>query len=233
MGPNHTLFITATDTGVGKTLISGLLLGFLRGKGIEAGYQKWVGTGAADNSADLDTCLDISGVETSPDPLDQQAPYRFNFPASPHLAAELEGVTIDLEKIIGAYRRMADRHEVLVVEGAGGLLVPLSRELLLADLLAQLELPTIIVSRSGLGTINHTLLTIEAMRARRIPIAGVICTDSKDEDEVIAGDNMKILAGMGRIEVFGRLPYCQNEQELKDAFLPIGKRIMAALPYPG
>lgn len=229
MRPNHTLFITATDTGIGKTLICGLLLGFLHDKDIETGYQKWVGTGAAGKSADLEDCFDISGLATDPDLLELQAPYRLEFQASPHLAAELAGVKIDPEKIIGAYREMAANHEVLVVEGVGGLLVPLTRKRLLADLLARLKPPTIIVARSGLGAINHTLLTIEAMRTRQIPILGIIFTDSADEDEVIVRDNLKIIAEMGRVEVLGRLPYCHNKQELTEAFLPIGERIMTAL----
>jgi dethiobiotin synthetase len=223
------LFITATDTGVGKTMASGLLLGFLHHKGIAAGYQKWASTGATGNSADLTTCLNLSGLEPDPDLLELQVPYRFAFPASPHLASELEERQIEPERIVNAYREMVEKFEVLIVEGVGGLLVPLNRELLLADLVARLKLPTIVVARGGLGTINHTLLTIEALRARRIPILGVIFTDSEDEDEIIVRDNMGVIAEMGRVEVIGRLPYCRRENELIENFTPLGEKIAARL----
>ncbi|MCA1766524.1 MAG: dethiobiotin synthase [Desulfobulbaceae bacterium] len=225
MRENKTLFITATDTGVGKTMVSGLLLGFLRDKGIDAGYQKWASTGARENCPDLTTCLKISGLKPEPGLLDRQAPYRFAFPASPHLAAELEKRKIEPARIIAAYREMTKRHEVLVVEGVGGLLVPLNRDLLLVDLVARLRLPVIVVARSGLGAINHTLLTIEALKAREIGIAGAIFTDSADEDEVIVRDNMRFIAETGGIEVLGRLPYCPEKKELIREFVPIGEKI--------
>ena len=229
MSKGKTIFITATDTGVGKTMVSGLLLRFLRQQTIKTGYQKWASTGDAENSADLSTCLEMAGLEPDPNLLDLQVPYRFTFPASPHLAAELEQKEIDPEIIVSAYQEMAKRYEVLVVEGVGGLLVPLRRDLLLADLLGRLKLQTIIVARTGLGTINHTLLTIEAMRSRQIPMAGVIFTDAEEVDEVLVQDNMKTIAEIGRIEVLGRLPYCRGEKKLIEAFTPVGERIIALL----
>ena len=231
MSKGKTIFITATDTNVGKTMVSGLLLRFLCQQAIKTGYQKWASTGDAEKPADLSACLEIAGLEPDPTLLDLQVPYRFTFPASPHLAAELEQKEIDPEIIVSAYQEMAKRYEVLVVEGVGGLLVPLRRDLLLADLLGRLKLPTIIVARSGLGTINHTLLTIEAMRSRQIPMAGVIFTDAEDADEVLVQDNMKTIAEIGRIEVLGRLPCCRGEKELIEAFNPVGERIVALLGF--
>ena len=229
MSKIKTIFITATDTGVGKTMISGLLLRFLRQQTIKAGYQKWASTGDAENPADLSACQELAGLEPDPALLDLQVPYRFAFPASPHLAGELEQKAIDPEKIVRAYQEMAERYEVLVVEGVGGLLVPLRRDLLLADLLGRLKLPAIIVARSGLGTINHTLLTIEAMRSRQIPVAGVIFTDTIEEAEVLVRDNMKTIAETGRVEVLGHLPHCRDQNELIGAFAPIGAKIVDLL----
>lgn len=228
---NNTLFITATDTDVGKTMVSGLLLRFLHSQSIKVGYQKWASTGDAENPADLVACLEMAGIERDPTILDLQVPSRFTFPASPHLAGELENKEIDPDIIIGAYQEMVKRYEVLIVEGVGGLLVPLRRDLLLADLLAQLKLSSIIVARSGLGTINHTLLTIEALRFRKIPVFGVIFTDTEDDAEVIVEDNMKIIAETGRIEVLGHLPYCREEEELIKAFTPIGVKICSLLDH--
>ncbi len=231
MSKKRSVFITATDTGVGKTMISGLLVRFLRQQTIKAGYQKWASTGDAENPADLSACQKMAGLEPDPTLLDLQVPYRFAFPASPHLAGELEQRAIDPERIISAYLEMAERNDVLVVEGVGGLLVPLRRDLLLADLLSRLKLPTIIVARSGLGTINHTLLTIEALRSRQIPVAGVIFTDAAEETEILVQDNMRTIAETGRIEVLGHLPHCQGEKELHEAFAPIGERIIALLGF--
>jgi len=226
---NKTLFITATDTGVGKTMVSGLLLSYLHRHSINAGYQKWVSTGDAENPADLLSCMKMADIEQNPNLLNLQVPYRFKFPASPHLAAALEKKKIDPEKITNAYRKMCAIYEIMVVEGVGGLLVPLRDDLLLADLLASLNLPTILITRSGLGTINHTLMTIEAMHSRQIPVTGVIFTDTAEGNEVIVQDNIKTISKIGQIEVLGRLPYCRDEKELIEAFTPIGERILALL----
>jgi dethiobiotin synthetase len=226
-----TIFITATNTGVGKTTISGLLLRFLNQQAIKTGYQKWASTGDAENPADLAACLKMAGLEADPTLLDLQVPYRFTFPASPHLAAELEQKEIDPGIIISAYQEMVKRYEVLVVEGVGGLLVPLRRDLLLADLLGRLKLPTIIVAHTGLGTINHTLLTIEALRSRQIPVAGVIFTDSTGVEEVLVRDNMKTIAETGQIKILGRLPHCRDQNELIGAFAPIGRKIIDLLGF--
>ncbi len=230
MSPAKSLFITATDTGVGKTLVSGLLLNYLLRGGVKAGYQKWAATGVDDGRiADLADCLKIAGLKPERELLDRQVPYRFTFPASPHLAAEMEGIEIEPEKIIADHRKMAEKYEILIVEGVGGLLVPLNRELLLADLLGRLKLSTLIVARSGLGAINHTLLSIEALRSRAIPIAGVVFTDSGDEEETIAADNMETIGAIGKVEILGRLPYCRSPEELVDRFEPIGAKISRIL----
>lgn len=226
MNSGKAIFITATDTGVGKTMVSGLLLKFLLEHSIKGGYQKWVSSGDAENPADLVSCLQTAGIAADPEILDLQVPYRFDFPASPHLAAELENRQVDPEKIISAFMTMTTNHEVLIVEGVGGLLVPLTRNLLLADLLARVQVPTIIVARSGLGTLNHTLLTIEALRSRQIPLTGVIFTDDENTNETLVRDNMKTVAEIGQAEVLGRLPYCSDQQELIEAFTPIGEKIL-------
>ncbi|OGQ94616.1 MAG: dethiobiotin synthase [Deltaproteobacteria bacterium RIFOXYD12_FULL_57_12] len=200
------IFVGGTDTSVGKTLVCGLLLAYLRKQGIEAGYQKWVSTGDTTGAADLDFCLSTAGMTAVPEEIDLQVPYRFSFPASPHLAAELEGKTVDPEIIVDRWRRLRARYDILLVEGVGGLLVPLRRDLLLADLLARLVMPTLIVARSGLGTLNHTLLTLEALRTRAVPILGVVFSDAESqEDQMLVADNMRTIAEIGRVEVFGRL----------------------------
>lgn len=229
MSATRQLFITATDTGVGKTLISGLLLGYLREQGIKTVYQKWVATGCSGTVADLEQVEKLAGRETAPPPLDLQVPYRFSLPASPHLAAERAEREIDPQVLIAAYEGLKESYEILLVEGVGGVLVPLRRDLLLADLVARLQIPTLLVARSGLGTLNHTLLSLEALRSREIPVLGVLFTAGHTEDETIAADNLLTVAELGRVKVFGRLPWCDNEAELAAAFRQIGREIMASL----
>lgn len=232
----NSIFITATDTSVGKTLISSLLLDFLLRSGVRADYQKWVSTGDLGIPADLKSCLDFAGLDVDPRNLDEQVPFRFQLAASPHLAAEQEGATIDVEELTAKWRRMASSCQFLIVEGVGGLLVPLRRDLLLADLLARLQIPTLVVARSGLGTLNHTLLTMEAMRQRAIPALGVVFCDSHaHEDERLVADNMSTIETLGATRVFGRVPWIANDLDGgrgRKIFAPIGQAILAAVDFP-
>lgn len=228
-----TVFIAGTGTGVGKTYVSALLLQYFLEKGFDTGYQKWVTTGDAERPPDLYFCMHTSGLAANDVDIDLQVPYRFSFPASPHLAAEREGRQIDPELIIIAYEKMLARYERLVVEGVGGLLVPLRRDLLLIDLLARLRPPVLLVTRSGLGTLNHTFLSLEALRRRHIPILGVIFSDEaglNHEDLVV--DNMHTIAEIGRIRVFGRLPRtgpATDSQQRRKYFRPLGAAILEEL----
>lgn len=229
MSRGRQLFITATTTGVGKTLISGLLLDYLWKQGVKAGYQKWVATGCGGTVADLERVRQLAGQEVNPPPFDLQVPYRFPFAASPHLAAELAGQKIDPEVLISAYATLKDRYEALLVEGVGGVLVPLNRDLLLAELVARLQIPTLLVAQTGLGALNHTLLSLEALRSREIPMTGVLFTDGPAEDETIAADNLRTIGQLGRVKVFGRLPWAGSDAELRTAFKPLGRALAATL----
>lgn len=228
---NNTLFVTGTDTSVGKTYVCARLLEFLKAKGIQAGYQKWVATGVkAGLPEDLALCLKAASISPKPELVQQQAPYCFSFPASPHLAAEMEDRTVDPEVIEANYKSLAAKYEWLIVEGVGGIMVPLRRNLLLADLLKRLQPTTLVVARSGLGTLNHTLLTLEALRNREIPLLGVVFSDSKDrEDERLVQDNMQIIEEIGMVRVFGRLPRQQNDAKARSAFIPVGQAIWEQL----
>lgn len=226
MAFDNTVFITATDTSVGKTYISGLLLAYLIDHGINCGYQKWISTGNRRMSEDLAFCLQLAEIPFMEEMIDQHVPYRFQFPAAPHLAAELDNREVKPEIILANYEAMSIRYQKLIVEGVGGLMVPLRRDLLLIDFMAPLKIKTILVCRSGLGTINHSLLSIEALRHRNIPLLGLVFTDSgPGEDEILSMDNMKVVEELGRTKVFGRLPWCENTEDAKKCFAPIGEKI--------
>ena len=229
--PENTLFVTGTDTSVGKTYVCARLLEFLCARGVQAGYQKWVATGVYEETVeDLAFCAKAAGMKPDPELLVQQVPFRFRLPASPHLAAEEEERQVDPDVIVENYVSLAENYEYLIVEGVGGLMVPLRRDLLLADLLAKLRPRTLVVARSGLGTLNHTLLTLESLRLRKIPVLGVVFSDSETlEDERLAQDNMGTIEELGLVRVFGRLPRQDAEKDARASFVPIGRAILEQL----
>lgn len=229
--PSNTLFVTGTDTSVGKTYVCSRLLEFLKNKGIQVGYQKWVATGTdAGLPEDLALCLSAAGISPSPELVEQQVPFCFKFPASPHLAAEMEDRTVEQEVIIEKYITLAAIYKYLIVEGVGGIMVPLRRDLLLADLLARLRPRTLVVARSGLGTLNHTLLTLEALRSRQIPVLGVVFSDAgEQEDQRVVKDNIQTIEEMGSVQVLGRLMRHLNDEKAVSSFMPVGQAILDQL----
>lgn len=165
-------FVTGTDTGVGKTVVACALARGLARRGLDVGAMKPIETGVgAAGPLDALALRDAAGAG---DPLADVCPQRFALAAAPTVAAAAEGREVDLDAVRGAWSRLAARHAWLVVEGAGGLLVPAAKGACMADLARELGLPLVVVARGGLGTINHTLLTLEAASARGLPVAGVV-----------------------------------------------------------
>ncbi len=189
--------IAGTDTGIGKTVFAAALTG-----AIGATYWKPVQSGL-DEGTDTASVADLSGAP--PERLLPEA-YRLVTPCSPHLAAEIDGVTIDPARLT------PPPADPLVVELAGGLMVPLTRELLTIDLVATWGLPVILVARTALGTINHSLLSIEAMRSRGIAIYGIAFVGDA------VPDSEETIAAMGRVRRLGRL----------DMVLPLDRETLAA-----
>ena len=185
-------FVTATDTGVGKTFITAALAKALRGRGRDVAVFKPVQSGARADDPSGDAAL-----------LGADCVYAFAAALAPLVAARAEGRTIELEPILARAGELAREHELLLVEGAGGLLVPLADDLDIADLAAALGLPLVVVARAGLGTVNHTLLTIEAAKARGLEIAGVVLNGKNDEST--AGNAALIEAGSG-VRVLAQVP---------------------------
>lgn len=179
------LIITGTDTDVGKTVFAAALA-----SAVGAYYWKPVQAGT-EGGGDKERVTALSGL-----PADRLLPeaYRLATPCSPHRAAAIEGVVVD------AARLQPPPQRPLVIEGAGGALVPVTPDLLYADLFARWALPTVVVARTALGTINHSLLTIEALRARGIPILGIAFVGEPVEDSEAT------IARLGRVKRLGRLP---------------------------
>lgn len=173
------IFVTGTDTGVGKTFVTAGLLSMLRKSGIDAVPMKPVQTGChgparSRTAPDADFALRTADLKPSRRDYRLHCPYMFMTPCSPHLAARLEKRCISPPTIVKAFETLAGRHDFVVVEGAGGLLVPIHERYTMADLASQLRLPALLVARAGLGTINHTLLSVAELRRRRIPIQAIV-----------------------------------------------------------
>ncbi len=222
------LVVSGTDTGVGKTVACGLLLGFLRRTGAACGYQKWAATGGKAPADDLVRVCELSGMDMERDAERLRVDYCLAKPASPHLAAETEGERIDPDRLLASTMEMAAGLDRLIVEGAGGLMVPLNRETLIIDLIARLAAPVLLVARTGLGTINHTLLSLAALEARGISCAGVVLSDEEEDiDEEIARDNQETIARMGGAPVLGRLRRCRDHAALAAGFAPLAEKLAA------
>jgi len=165
-------FVTGTDTGVGKTVVACALVRGLRERGLDVGVMKPSETGV-DERGPLDAQALREAAEVA-DPLDLVCPQQLALPAAPSVAAAAAGREVDLVAIRSAWMELCRRHPWMVVEGAGGLLVPLARGLDMAGLAAELGLRVLVVARAALGTYNHTLLTLEALRQRGLTLAGVV-----------------------------------------------------------
>lgn len=194
------IIVTGTDTGIGKTVFSAALAGALDGfywKPIQAGL---------DEETDSQTVMKLSGL-----PAQRILPeaYRLRTPASPHLAAELDGVTIEHGSL-----EVPEKDRPLVVEGAGGLLVPLTRSVTYIDLMARWRVPVVLCARTTLGTINHSLMSIEALRARGIALLGIVFIGEENVE------SERIIVEMGKVRRLGRLPHVVplTRETLRDAF---------------
>ena len=199
------LFVTATDTGVGKTEVACALLGAARAAGVDAVGMKPAQSGATPGEpSDAERLLEASGrVE----PLEAICPYALQAPLAPAVAARLEGREISLSRILEAAHALAARHAAVLVEGAGGLLVPLTERETYADLAAALGLPVLVVARAGLGTINHTALTVEALRRRGLPIAGIVLNRTAREDDPSVPHNAGEIARLTGVAPAALLPF--------------------------
>ena len=166
------LFVTGTDTGAGKTVVACAVVRSLRDRGLDVGVMKPIETGVDPDTGPLDASA-LRAAAGDPDPLDRVCPLQFALPAAPNVAAASEGRGVDLARVHHVYEDLARQHDWMVVEGAGGLLVPTTDDATMADLARDLELPVLVVARAALGTINHTRLTLEEVTRQGVDLVGV------------------------------------------------------------
>ena len=201
------IYIIGTDTDVGKTVVCAGLMYLLKSKGYDCCYFKPVSSGGRQTengffSYDVSFVKEVSGFNEDDEMIN---PFRFKTPVSPHLASEAEGFAVDKEIILDRYRKLSEKYRYIVAEGCGGLAVPLSRAgYMQFQLIKEMGLSCILVSRTVLGTINHTLLTLSFAQNAGIPIKGIIF--SGFSDRTLERDNIETIRKLSKVPVLGVVP---------------------------
>lgn len=196
------IFITATDTEIGKTLISGCIAAYLKQTGVNVGVMKPISTG---DTRDAEYLKYTSQIE---EPIELINPIHLQTPLAPSVSAQLENRTIDIPSIIKTYNILKQKYDFMIVEGVGGIAVPITNDSLVVDIIKLLNLPILIVSRIGLGTLNHTLLTVSFAKQFDLKIIGIIlnlyCSDTAG---IVEKTNPAEIERLTQIPVVGVVPY--------------------------
>ena len=208
-------FVTGTDTGVGKTEVAAALLSLMADAGLAPGALKPYESGCADVERPADA-LALRAAARSEDALDRISLHRFRAPLAPGIAAERLGLNPSWAETLKAFRAFQGR--ALVVEGAGGLLVPLDRHHQVIDLIAAMRLPVVLVARAGLGTLNHTGLSLRALRARRLRVRAVVLVRTSAARDASVADNRRWLQRREAIDVLGPVPFVVEAAARRAAF---------------
>jgi dethiobiotin synthetase len=203
------LFITGTDTGVGKTFVTAGLARCLKDRGIATGVLKPAETGCALRKgrripSDGAFLRHMAGAR---EPIEEMVPYRLAAPLAPQVAAEREGIRIQPRRLQSAFRKISSRYDCTLVEGAGGILVPVTRKTTMVDLMKQFRLPVLLVIRIGLGTLNHTLLTLFYLAQHDIAVAGIVMNDPDGCRDLSARSNPATLKQWTSVPIFGNIPF--------------------------
>jgi dethiobiotin synthetase len=203
------ILITGTDTGVGKTIIGCGLAATLTAQGKTVGVLKPAETGCVLRDGVLypEDAVRLAAYARVSLPLDQICPYRFAPPVAPSVAAELVDMTIDPQRIAAVFEEIVKQHDFTIVEGAGGLLVPLTGRYTFADLAQDLNLPLLVVVGSKLGALNHALLTLSCAQARSLPVTGYILNHPTASSDLAIQTNARTLAYLADAPCLGVLPF--------------------------
>lgn len=209
------LFITGTDTGVGKTLFAAALARFIRDRNVKVGVMKPAETGVDDPQQLGPDAKLLKWAASSNLTDDQLSPYRLRAPLAPAVAASKEQVRIDYSSLVAQTQQLIAEHEFTIIEGAGGLMVPLAGGLLMADFARALGLPLLVVCRPGLGTINHTLLTLFSARNMDLPTAGYLINNMPSSKSLAEETVAHTLASLTSDELLGVLDSVTGDEQQK------------------
>jgi dethiobiotin synthetase len=204
------LFVTGTDTGVGKTFVACALAHAFRAAGRRVGVVKPVETGV---DGAPDDAMRLRDAAADPAPLDDVCPYRLRAPLAPSVAAAREGVTIDLGRIVALIERRASATDELIVEGAGGILVPIAGTTTYLDLALRLNLPLLVVAANRLGTVNHCALTARVAAAARLAIRGFVLSQVARETDPSAETNAATIGDLTGLRCLGVLPHLARPED--------------------
>lgn len=202
------IFVTGTDTGVGKTVVSAVIARLLHQKGVNVGVMKPVTSGCIEEGGRLvSEDAELLRWAAGCDPTDGDAtPYLLREPLAPSVAASRENIRIDFTRIQESYERLSARHDFVIVEGAGGLMVPLAGGMLMADLISRLRLPIIVTTRPNLGTVNHTLLTTFAAGQLGIQVKGIIINNYPERPDTAEESAPHLIASLCGAPILGIFP---------------------------
>lgn len=206
-------FVTGTDTGVGKTIVTGAIIKVMHSLGKNTCVMKPVETGCT-RIGDILYPQDgmfLKEVAMMDESIKHITPYCFETPAAPFAASEIEGTNIDIGVIRNEFNLLMEKYGSVIVEGIGGIMVPVRRDYFVIDLIRELDLPLIVVSRPSLGTINHTLLTVRCAMQEGIKVSGIIINfSSPDNDTIAEKTNKSMLQLLCPVPVIGTFPYLEN-----------------------
>jgi dethiobiotin synthetase len=210
--PSSGVLVVGTDTAVGKTVVAAGLAWALRRRGIDVGVMKPVETGVSTRRRSDAAMLRIAAG--APDPIEDVAPYRLAAPLAPVVAARREGVRLSLDRLVRGYERLAARRAFVVVEGVGGLMVPLTATNTTLDLAEALQLPLLIVIANRLGAINHTLLTLHAAECRGLMVRGLILNHPRRSRGLAEHANRKVLVRLRPQLPWAEVPYFRGDRSV-------------------
>ena len=203
----NSLFVTGTDTDVGKTCITASILSYLSKMNVDVGVMKPFASGYKSTidsvSEDVKILMKYSGVN---DPVDLINPYFFEIPTSPYDACKQLNLEIDISMVIDSYKQLISIHDVVIVEGIGGIMTPISKNYFVSDLITDLQMNTIIVTGSKVGTVNHLMLTYQHAKEKKIPLNGFVVNENVSDGYESSNLRKQIIDLTGQM-VYGTIPY--------------------------
>ncbi len=209
------IFITGTDTEIGKTVVAGGLAAAFKAAGVNVGVMKPIASGGIEHKGRIvsEDAIFLKNAAQVDDALDLINPICLRHPLAPSVAAEIEGASIDLRQIDDVFAQLCQRHEFMVVEGVGGIAVPIRDDALVANMAQRFQLPLIVVARPNLGTINHTVLTVEFARSYNLEICGIVLNASQEGSKGLAEEtNPKELERLAHLPILGTVLFDERLQ---------------------
>jgi dethiobiotin synthetase len=199
------IFVTGTDTDVGKTMISSGLAAVLKEKKIDVGVFKPLLSGIAREDPISDTSL-LKRLSQTTLSYEEITPFEFKEPLAPYMAAKLEGKSVRLEEVVNHWENIKGKHDFFIVEGAGGISVPLGEDFLVSDLIKALKLPIVIVARPNLGTVNHIFLTVQYAKSQGLTIAGIVINGKNEHPDLAEKTNPELIEKLCGVPILGITP---------------------------